>query len=123
MPNPAKPITKLAAAMTPAAAAHASVTRSRSVARGWEGAGLPPWVERRQVRARPQQEPRRALLEEGAAALPGVGGASGPEHCQGAEAMPLRRGVGAEEPPPPLPRPRPRARGPVPADLQRRPAG
>src|SRR6266508_4760378 len=96
MPNPARPITKLAAAMTPAAAVHGSVTRSRSVARGSERAGPPPRVERRQIRARPQREPRRALLEERGDAFPGVGGASGPEHRLRVEARSEERRVGKE---------------------------
>src|SRR5262249_62360149 len=76
LPKPARPSTKLAAVKTAAAATQASVTRARSVALRRR----PPRIERRQVGARPEREARRALLEEGGDALPGVGGAAGPEH-------------------------------------------
>src|SRR4029450_6296846 len=91
IPKPARPITKLAAVMTAAAATQASVTRLRSVARGRR----PPRGERRQVGARPEREARRALFEEGGDALAGVGGAAGPEHGHGVEPVRLARMVGA----------------------------
>src|SRR5207244_6895349 len=97
MPNPASPITKLAAAMTPAAAAHASVTRRESVARRRGRARAPPGIERRQVHARPQREPRRTLLEEGRDAFPGVRRASGPEHRLRVQKVRVHRMVGAKE--------------------------
>src|SRR5258706_15530990 len=103
MPNPASPITKLAAAMTPAAAAHASVTRSESVAWGRGRARPPPRIERRQVGARPQRKPRRTLLEKRGDAFAGVGGASRPEHRLRVEQVRVHRVVGAEELPYHLP--------------------
>src|SRR5438093_13615198 len=101
MPKPASPMTKLAAPMTRVVAIHASVTRGRSGARRRERARPPPRIERRQVRARPQWEPGRALLEEGGDAFAGVGGAAGPEHRLRVEAVRGHRLVGAEPPPPP----------------------
>src|SRR2546422_7104265 len=110
MPKPARPITKLAAVMTPAAAIHASVTRSWSVALRCGRLRRPPRVERRQVDARPEREPRRALFEERGDALPGVGGTAGPEHGHGIEAVRLPRVGGGPEPPPHPPPPRHRDR-------------
>src|SRR5258705_3467102 len=106
MPKPARPITKLAAVMTPAAAIHASVTRSWSVALRCGRLRRPPRVERRQVGARPEREPRRALFEEGGDALAGVGGTAGPEHGHGIEAVALSPAGSCPERPPPLPPPR-----------------
>src|SRR5258705_1668816 len=103
MPKPARPITKLAAVMTPAAAIHASVTRSWSVALRCGRLRRPPRVERRQVGARPEREPRRALFEEGGDALAGVGGTAGPEHGHGIEAASPPPPVGAPATPPPSP--------------------
>src|SRR5262247_1038521 len=97
MPKPASPITKLDTAMTAAAAAQARVTLRGSVARRRRRAGAPPRVERRQIRARSQGEPRRPLLEERADALAGIGRAPGPEHGLRVEPMRLHRMVGAEE--------------------------
>src|SRR2546430_17497426 len=74
MPKPARPITKLAAVMTPAAAIHASVTRSWSVALRCGRLRRPPRVERRQGGARPEREPRRALFVVGGHTLAGGGG-------------------------------------------------
>src|SRR2546430_14072443 len=91
MPKPASPITKLAAAMTPAAAAHASVTPMGSVARRRGRARPPPRIERRQVGARPHREPRPTLLEERPDALASIVGAPRPEHCLGIGAMRLHR--------------------------------
>src|SRR3989442_6762828 len=79
MPKPARPITKLAAVMTPAAAIHASVTRSWSVALRCGRLRRPPRVERRQVGARPEPGPRRAPFAEGGEALPGVRGTARPD--------------------------------------------
>src|SRR3989442_8173116 len=112
MPKPARPITKLAAVMTPAAAIHASVTRSWSVALRCGRLRRPPRVERRQVGARPEREPRRALFEERGDALPGVGGTAGPEHGHGIEAGRPPPGVGAPGAPPPPPPPPPPGRPP-----------
>src|SRR5690348_6843590 len=97
MPNPASPMTKLAAAMTTAAAAHASVTPRESVARRRRPARTPPRIERRQVGARPQGEPRRTLLEKGRDALASIGGASGPEHRSRVQQVGVHRMVGAQE--------------------------
>src|SRR5262245_51742813 len=97
MPNPASPMTKLAAAMTPAVAAHATVTRRGSVARGRGRARQPPGIEGWQVGARPQREPRRTLLEERGDALAGIRRASGPEHGLRVQQMRVHRMVGAEE--------------------------
>src|SRR5262249_31896792 len=115
MPKPARPITKLAAAMTAAAATQASVTRSRSVARGRR----PPRVERWQVGARPEGEARRALLEEGGNALASVGGTTGPERAHGVEPVRLARMTGAQELPHHLARQGDRDRGRVGRDLAR----
>src|SRR5437870_501592 len=117
MPKPASPITKLAAAMTPATAAHASVTPMGSVARCRGRTRPPPRIERRQVGARPHGEPRRTLLEERRDALASIVGASGPEHGLGIEAMRLHRMVGPEELPHHLPRQGHRDRRGVVADL------
>src|SRR5258705_13757599 len=119
MPKPARPITKLAAVMTPAAAIHASVTRSWSVALRCGRLRRPPRVERRQVGARPEREPRRALFEEGGDTLAGVGGTAGPEHGHGIEAVRLPRRIGAQELPHHLPRQRDRDRGRGPPGLAR----
>src|SRR5262245_4483039 len=115
MPKPARPITKLAAVMTAAAAIQAGVTRSRSVARGRR----PPRIERRQVGARAEREARRALPEERGDALAGVGGTAGPEHGHGIEAVSLARMIGAQELPHHLARQRNRDRRRVPGDLAR----
>src|SRR5437773_1221205 len=84
-------MTKLAAPMTRVVAIHASVTRGRSGAWRRERARPPPRIERRQVRARPQWEPGRALLEEGGDAFARVGGAAGPEHRLRVEAVCVHR--------------------------------
>src|SRR5437867_11908853 len=96
MPKPARPITKLAAVMTPAAAIHASVTRSSSVALRCGRLRRPPRVERRQVGARPEREPSGALFEEGSVALEGVDGSAGPRHAHGIEAVRIPRLAGAQ---------------------------
>src|SRR4029453_3506443 len=83
IPKPARPITKLAAVMTAAAATQASVTRSRSVALGRR----PPRIERGQGGPPPEREARLALLEEGGDALARVGRTAGPEHGHRIEAV------------------------------------
>src|SRR5439155_215002 len=122
MPKPASPMTKLSAPMTRVVAIHASVTRGRSGAWRRERARRPPRIERRQVRARPQWEPGRALLEEGGDAFARVGGAAGPEHRLRVEAVRVHRMVGAEQLPHHLARQRHRDRGGVLRDLERQPS-
>src|SRR6516162_8595095 len=118
MPNPASPMTKLAAAMTTAAAVHASVTRGGSVSRSrWPRA--PPRIERRQVDARSQGEPRRPLVEKRRDALASVGGASGPEHRLRVQEVRLHRVIGAEKLPHHLTGESHRDRGAVVGDLAR----
>src|SRR5258705_881522 len=112
-------MTKLAAAMTAAATAHATVTAWESVAR-WRGrARAPPRIERRQVGARPEGERGRALVEERRHTLAGVGGAPGPEHPLRVQQVSLDRVVGAEELPHHLPGQGHRDCGAVVGDLAR----